>query len=115
MVTAQATDRIARAAFEYAVKNGRKSVTAVHKANIMKLGDGLFLERVNMVAKEYPQITYNEVIIDALCMRLVREPQNFDVLLMENLYGDIVSDLCSGLVGGLGVVPGAILARDGGI
>ena len=112
VVTAQATDRIARAAFEYAVKNGRKSVTAVHKANIMKLGDGLFLERVNMVAKEYPQITYNEVIIDALCMRLVREPQNFDVLLMENLYGDIVSDLCSGLVGGLGVVPGSNIGEE---
>lgn len=112
VVTAQATDRIAKAAFEYAVKNGRKSVTAVHKANIMKLGDGLFLERVKRIAAEYPQIEYNEVIIDALCMRLVREPQKFDVLLMENLYGDIVSDLCSGLVGGLGVVPGSNIGED---
>ena len=115
VVTAQATDRIARAAFEYAVKNGRKSVAAVHKANIMKLGDGLFLERVKQVAKEYPQIEYSEVIIDALCMRLVREPQKFDVLLMENLYGDIVSDLCSGLVGGLGVVPGANIGAEAAV
>ncbi len=115
VVTAQATDRIARAAFEYAVKNGRKSVAAVHKANIMKLGDGLFLERVNRIAKEYPQIEYSEVIIDALCMRLVREPQKFDVLLMENLYGDIVSDLCSGLVGGLGVVPGANIGSEAAV
>jgi len=107
VVTEGASRRIAKAAFEYARKNGRKRVTAVHKANIMKLGDGFFLECVEDVAKNYPEIIYDTAIIDALCMQLVRNPNVFDVMLMENLYGDIISDLCAGLVGGLGVVPGA--------
>jgi isocitrate dehydrogenase (NAD+) len=112
VVTERATDRIARAAFEYARKHGRKTVTAVHKANIMKLGDGLFLDRVHGIAQEYPDIKYEQAIIDALCMRLVKDPREFDVMVMENLYGDIVSDLCAGLVGGLGVVPGANIGDD---
>ena len=112
VVTEKATDRIAKAAFEYARKHGRKTVTAVHKANIMKLGDGLFLDRVVEMAKNYPEIEYDQAIIDACCMRLVKDPSQFDVLLMENLYGDIVSDLCAGLVGGLGVVPGANIGDD---
>ncbi|MEC9466584.1 MAG: isocitrate/isopropylmalate dehydrogenase family protein [Myxococcota bacterium] len=112
VVTEKATDRIAKAAFEYARKHGRKTVTAVHKANIMKLGDGLFLDRVHEMAKNYPEIEYDQAIIDACCMRLVKDPSQFDVLLMENLYGDIVSDLCAGLVGGLGVVPGANIGDD---
>jgi isocitrate dehydrogenase (NAD+) len=115
VVTEAATRRIAKAAFEFARKHGRKRVTAVHKANIMKLGDGLFLKITQEVAKEYPEITYEEAIIDALCMRLVREPADFDVLVMENLYGDIISDLCAGLVGGLGVVPGANLGADAAV
>ncbi|MEZ4269964.1 MAG: isocitrate/isopropylmalate dehydrogenase family protein [Myxococcota bacterium] len=107
VVTEAASRRIARAAFEYARRHGRKRVTAVHKANIMKLGDGFFLKCVQSIATEYPEITYDEAIIDALCMRLVQDPREFDIMVMENLYGDIVSDLCSGLVGGLGMVPGA--------
>ena len=107
VVTERASSRIARAAFEYARKKERKKVTAVHKANIMKLGDGFFLDCVHEVAKDYPEIEYQEAIIDACCMRLVQDPTQYDVLLMENLYGDIVSDLCAGLVGGLGVVAGA--------
>ena len=107
VVTEFATRRIAKAAFDYARDRGRRRVTAVHKANIMKLGDGFFLSVVKDVAKDYPEIKYDEAIIDSLCMRLVRDPSQFDVLVMENLYGDIVSDLCAGLVGGLGVVPGA--------
>ena len=107
VVTEKATDRIAQAAFKYARKHERKTITAVHKANIMKLGDGLFLERVAGVAKDFPDITHDQAIIDALCMRLVKDPTQFDMMLMENLCGDIVSDLCAGLVGGLGVVPGA--------
>lgn len=112
VVTEGASRRIARSAFEYARKNGRKRVTAVHKANIMKLGDGFFLECVEDVAKEYPEIVYDTAIIDALCMQLVRNPNVFDVMLMENLYGDIISDLCAGLVGGLGVVPGANIGEE---
>ncbi len=111
VVTERATRRIAEAAFAYARKHKRKTVTAVHKANIMKLGDGFFLAVCREVAKTYPDIEYNEAIIDALCMRLVTAPEQFDILLMENLYGDIVSDLCAGLVGGLGVVPGANLGE----
>ncbi|MEM1354182.1 MAG: isocitrate/isopropylmalate dehydrogenase family protein [Planctomycetota bacterium] len=108
IVTEQASVRIARAAFEYARKRGRSKVTVFHKANIMKLGDGLFLERVDKVhTEEYPDIPYDTMIIDAGCMRLVQDPTRFDVLLMENFYGDVVSDLCAGLVGGLGVTPGA--------
>lgn len=115
VVTEMATRRIAKAAFEFARAHGRKRVTAVHKANIMKLGDGFFLKITQEVAAEYPEIKYDEAIIDALCMRLVREPSEFDVLVMENLYGDIISDLCAGLVGGLGVVPGANLGVDAAV
>ncbi len=107
IITEKASTRIARFAFEYAKKNGRKKVTSVHKANIMKLSDGLFLDCTRKVGREYPEIQYEEVIIDNFCMQLVKDPTRFDVLVMENLYGDIVSDLCAGLVGGLGVVPGA--------
>ncbi len=107
IITEKASTRIARYAFEYAKENGRKKVTAVHKANIMKLSDGLFLDCCRKVAREYAGISYEEVIVDNMCMQLVRNPERFDVLLMENLYGDILSDLCAGLVGGLGVVGGA--------
>ena len=92
-----------------ASKQHRKRITAVHKANILKLGDGLFLDCAALVAKKYPEIKHDDAIIDALSMRLVQDPSKFDVLLLENLYGDIISDLCAGLVGGLGVVPGANL------
>ena len=107
VITSLASERIARFAFEYAKKRGRRKVTAVHKANIMKLTDGLFLESARKVAAEYPQIEFEDQIVDALCMKLVMDPHRFDVLLLSNLYGDIVSDLAAGLVGGLGVVPGA--------
>ena len=109
VVTEAATRRIAQAAFDYAQKNGRKKVTIVHKANILKLGDGLFLKICKEVGQNYPTIQAEECIVDALCMRMVSNPNQFDVLLMENLYGDIISDLCAGLVGGLGVVGGANL------
>jgi isocitrate dehydrogenase (NAD+) len=101
------TRRIVKYAFEYARNNNRKKVTAVHKANIMKFSDGLFLSVAREVAKGYPGIEFNDVIVDNMCMQLVRNPQQFDVLVLPNLYGDIVSDLCAGLVGGLGVAPGA--------
>ncbi|MFB3923534.1 MAG: isocitrate dehydrogenase (NAD(+)) [Terriglobia bacterium] len=107
IVTDRASTRIAQFAFEYARKMGRKKVAAVHKANIMKLADGLFLECCRKVAKEFPEIEFREVIVDNCCMQLVLRPSQFDVLLLPNLYGDIVSDLCAGLVGGLGLVPGA--------
>ncbi len=107
IITEKASTRIARFAFEHARKMGRKRVTAVHKANIMKLSDGLFLDCCRKVGREFPEIQYDEFIIDNLCMQLVKDPTRFDVLVMDNLYGDIVSDLCAGLVGGLGVVPGA--------
>jgi isocitrate dehydrogenase (NAD+) len=107
IITEKASTRIARFAFEHAKRLGRKKVTAVHKANIMKLSDGLFLDCCRKVGREYPEIQYDEFIIDNLCMQLVKDPTRFDVLVLENLYGDIVSDLCAGLVGGLGVVPGA--------
>src|SRR5580700_7263378 len=115
VITARASRRIARFAFEYARKNHRKSVAAIHKANIMKLSDGLFLKCARAVAKDYSDIEYTEQIVDAACMRLVTEPTSFDMLLLENLYGDIVSDLCAGLVGGLGVVPGANYGDRGAI
>jgi isocitrate dehydrogenase (NAD+) len=111
IITEKATTRIARAAFEYARKEKRKKISSVHKANIMKLSDGLFLRCVRRVAEEYPEVEYNEIIVDNCCMQLVMNPYKFDVLLMENLYGDIVSDLCAGLVGGLGIVPGANLGE----
>jgi isocitrate dehydrogenase (NAD+) len=113
IITERASLRIARFAFEYAVKHGRKRVTAVHKANIMKLSDGLFLECCRRVARDYPQIEYEELIVDNTCMQLVTRPERFDVMVMENLYGDIVSDLCAGLVGGLGLTPSANVGEDG--
>jgi isocitrate dehydrogenase (NAD+) len=112
IITEYASTRIARFAFEYARKFGRKSIAAVHKANIMKLSDGLFLDCIRKVAAEYPDIEHREVIVDNCCMQLVMRPQQFDVLLLENLYGDIISDLAAGLVGGLGLVPGANLGDD---
>jgi isocitrate dehydrogenase (NAD+) len=107
VITSHASIRIARFAFEYARKRGRKKVTAVHKANIMKLTDGLFLDSARQVAAEYPEIQFDHKIVDNLAMQLVLNPNQFDVLLLSNLYGDIVSDLCAGLVGGLGLVPAA--------
>lgn len=107
IITEKASTRVAKFAFEYAQKNGRKRITAVHKANIMKLTDGLFLDCFRTVAKDYPEIEADDRIIDNMCMQLVMRPENYDILLMENLYGDIVSDLAAGLVGGLGVVAGA--------
>jgi isocitrate dehydrogenase (NAD+) len=104
--------RIVRCAFEYARKYGRKAVTAVHKANIMKYSDGLFLEVAREVAKEYPDIEFWDVIVDNLCMQLVQRPEQFDVLVLPNLYGDIISDLCAGLIGGLGVAPGANIGDE---
>ena len=115
VITARASRRIAKFAFEHAMQRKRKSITAIHKANIMKLSDGLFLKCARTVAKGYPAIAYQEQIVDAACMRLVTHPESFDVLLLENLYGDIVSDLCAGLVGGLGLVPGANYGDKGAI
>ena len=115
IITEKASTRIAEFAFEYARRHGRKRVTAVHKANIMKLSDGLFLKCVQAVASLYPDITQDDRIVDAACMHLVMKPEQFDVLLMPNLYGDIVSDLCAGLVGGLGVVPAANLGVEIGV
>ena len=105
IITEHASTRIARFAFTYARKNGRKKIHAIHKANIMKLSDGLFLNSIRAVATEYPDIEYREMIVDNTCMQLVMNPAQFDVLLLPNLYGDVVSDLAAGLVGGLGVVP----------
>src|SRR5437867_3828938 len=107
IITEKASTRISRFAFEYARKNKRKRIHAIHKANIMKLSDGLFLRCSRNVAKEYPEITYGEHIVDNTCMQLVMNPYQYDMLLMENLYGDIISDLCAAFVGGLGFVPGA--------
>ncbi len=108
IITRAASQRIARYAFEYAVRNGRSKVTAVHKANIMKLSDGLFLESCQQVAAEYEgRIAFEDRIVDNMCMQLVQKPELYDVLVLPNLYGDIISDLCAGLVGGLGVAPGA--------
>lgn len=105
LITREASEKICRYAFEYAKNNGRKKVTAIHKANIMKYTDGLFLEAFRDVAKDYPEIEPQEVIVDNMCMQLVIRPETFDVLVAPNLYGDIVSDLCAGLVGGLGFAP----------
>jgi isocitrate dehydrogenase (NAD+) len=115
IITEEASTRVATFAFEYARRHGRKRVTAVHKANIMKLGDGLFLRCVRKVAERYPDIQCDDRIVDAACMHLVINPAQFDMLVMPNLYGDIVSDLCAGLVGGLGVVPAANLGREIGV
>jgi isocitrate dehydrogenase (NAD+) len=107
MITEAGTRRIVKYAFEYARKNGRKQVTATHKANIMKFSDGLFLAVAREVAQDYPDIGFRDALIDNLCMQLVRRPQEYDVIVAPNLYGDIISDLCAGLVGGLGLAPGA--------
>jgi len=115
IITEVASMRAATFAFEYARKHRRKRVTAVHKANIMKLGDGLFLRSVQKVAANYPEIVCDDRIVDAACMHLVMKPSQFDILLLPNLYGDIVSDLCAGLVGGLGVVPAANLGTEIGV
>ncbi len=107
-----ASERIAKFAFEYAIKNKRKKVTAVHKANIMKFSDGLFLETFYNVAHNYPQIEAEDKIVDNMCMQLVQKPEKYDILVLPNLYGDIISDLCAGLIGGLGVAPGANIGDD---
>jgi isocitrate dehydrogenase (NAD+) len=112
IITEKASTRVSQFAFEHARATGRKRVTAIHKANIMKLSDGLFLESTRKVSRDYTDIEYDERIVDAACMQLVMRPEKFDVLLLPNLYGDIVSDLCAGLVGGLGVVPGANMGND---
>lgn len=115
IITREASERICRYAFELARKQGRKKVTAVHKANIMKLSDGLFLECARNVAGEYPDIEFEDMIVDAMCMKLVQAPENYDVMVLPNLYGDIVSDLCAGLVGGLGVAPGANIGLEASV
>ena len=112
VITRTASERIARCAFGWARRNGRHKVTAVHKANIMKLGDGLFLRCCREVAKDYPDLDYKELIVDNAAMQMVTRPESFDVLVMPNLYGDIISDLAAGLVGGLGIVPGANLGAN---
>jgi isocitrate dehydrogenase (NAD+) len=112
IITKKASLRIVEFAFQYAVKNNRKLVTAVSKANICKLTDGLFLNCAREIAKKYPQIEYKEILVDNLCMQLVQNPEKFDVLVLPNLYGDIVSDLCAGLIGGLGVAQGANIGLD---
>jgi isocitrate dehydrogenase (NAD+) len=113
-ISASGTERIVRYAFEYARANGRKKITAVHKSNILKFSDGLFLSVAREVAKRYTDIAFEDRIVDNMCMQLVQKPEDYDVLVLPNLYGDIVSDLCAGLVGGLGVAPGANIG-DGGI
>jgi isocitrate dehydrogenase (NAD+) len=116
IITRAASERIARFAFEYAVANGRRKVTAVHKANIMKLSDGLFLEACTTVAADYAgRVQFEDRIVDNMCMQLVQKPDVYDVLVLPNLYGDIVSDLAAGLVGGLGVAPGANIGEDGAV
>jgi isocitrate dehydrogenase (NAD+) len=112
VITKAASIRIAKAAFEYAAREERKKVVAIHKANIMKMSDGLFLRCCREVAAGFPQIEYGELIVDNACMQLVMRPETFDVLVLPNLYGDIVSDLTAGLVGGLGIVPGANLGEN---
>ncbi|MGH9575047.1 MAG: isocitrate dehydrogenase (NAD(+)) [Candidatus Acidiferrales bacterium] len=112
IITEKASTRIARFAFEYAVKHGRKKIHSIHKANIMKLSDGLFLKSIRKVAEQFPAIEYKELIIDNACMQMVLDPRQFDVLLLTNLYGDIMSDLAAGLVGGLGVVPSGNIGLD---
>src|ERR687884_626339 len=115
IITEKASTRVARFAFDYARREGRKKVTAVHKANIMKLSDGLFLECFRNVSKDYPEIAAEDKIVDNACMQLVMRPEQFDIMLLENLYGDIVSDLCAGLIGGLGLVPGANIGERGAV
>jgi len=112
IITRNASERICKFAFDYAVRNNRKEVCVVTKANIMKLSDGLFLESYRKVAENYPQIKQREILVDNLCMQLVQNPVKFDVLVLPNLYGDIISDLCAGLIGGLGVAQGANIGKD---
>ena len=112
IITRKASERICKFAFDYAVKNNRKEVCVVTKANIMKLSDGLFLECYRNIAKNYPQINLREILVDNLCMQLVQNPNQFDVLVLPNLYGDIVSDLCAGLIGGLGIAQGANIGEN---
>jgi len=112
IITRRATERIVRFAFEYARSNGRRKVTAVHKANILKATDGLYLQVARAVAQEYPDVEFNDRIVDNMCMQLVQRPGEYDVLVCPNLFGDILSDLCSGLVGGLGVAPGANIGNE---
>jgi isocitrate dehydrogenase (NAD+) len=112
IITEKGSNRISRFAFEYARREKRKKIFAIHKANIMKMSDGLFLRCARNISKEYPEITYGEHIVDNTCMQLVMNPYQYDVLLLENLYGDIISDLCAAFVGGLGLVPGANLGID---
>jgi len=112
VISEKASTRISRFAFEHARKNKRKKIHCIHKANIMKLSDGLFLRCARTISKEYPEITYGEHIVDNTCMQLVMNPYQYDMLLLENFYGDIISDLCAGLVGGLGLVPGANFGHE---
>ncbi len=112
IITREASERIAEFAFEYAVKNKRKMVHSVTKANICKLTDGLFLDSVRNIAQKYPQIEYKEILVDNLCMQLVQKPEKFDIMVLPNLYGDIVSDLCAGLIGGLGIAQGANIGKE---
>ncbi len=112
IITERASTRIAKFAFEYAKRHGRKKIHAIHKANIMKLSDGLFLRSVRAVAAQFPQTEYKELIVDNACMQMVMDPQQFDMLLLPNLYGDVMSDLAAGLVGGLGVVPSANIGDE---
>jgi isocitrate dehydrogenase (NAD+) len=112
IITERASTRIAKFAFEYAKRHGRKKIHAIHKANIMKLSDGLFLRSVRAVAEQFPQIEYKELIVDNACMQMVMDPMQFDMLLLPNLYGDVMSDLAAGLVGGLGVVPSANIGDE---
>jgi isocitrate dehydrogenase (NAD+) len=113
-ISISGTERIVKAAFEYARRKGRKKVTAVHKSNIMKFSDGLFLSTARKVAERYKDIAFDDRIVDNMCMQLVQKPEDYDILVLPNLYGDVVSDLCAGLIGGLGIAPGANLG-DGGI
>jgi len=112
VISETASRRIVKFAFEYARQNGRRKVTAVHKANILKFSDGLFLDTAREVAKEYSDIEFGDMLVDAICMELVRKPQMFDVLVLPNLYGDIISDLCAGLVGSMGIAPGANIGDE---
>jgi isocitrate dehydrogenase (NAD+) len=115
VISKYASERIVKFAFNYAVQNKRKKVTAVHKANIMKFADGLFLEVAGKVARDFPQIQFEDRIVDNMCMQLVQKPEQYDVAVMPNLYGDILSDLAAGLVGGLGIAPGANIGEDGAV
>jgi isocitrate dehydrogenase (NAD+) len=115
IITEKASTRIAKFAFEYARRTGRKKIHAIHKANIMKLGDGLFLKSVRNVAEQYKDIEYKELIVDNACMQIVIDPEQFDILLLPNLYGDVMSDLAAGLVGGLGVVPSGNIGEEGAL